>query len=85
MLLSIMCRVDPVGYKSRVEELWNEFHIPIWVTEFDWNSRVDTTLTIIILSSYLTLSIMGYFHITHGGKGGLYAPITHIEGMKEID
>ena len=23
--------------KYHVEQLWQEFHLPIWVTEFDWN------------------------------------------------
>ena len=23
--------------KQRVEALWSEFRIPMWVTEFDWN------------------------------------------------
>lgn len=32
-------RVDAIGYKMRVEELWNEFNIPLWVTEFDWNAK----------------------------------------------
>ena len=27
--------------KKRVEELWEEFQLPIWITEFDWNSEGD--------------------------------------------
>ena len=27
--------------KARVETLWEEFHIPIWITEFDWNNDGD--------------------------------------------
>ena len=27
--------------KERVEELWEEFQLPIWITEFDWNSEGD--------------------------------------------
>ena len=25
--------------KQRVEALWSEFRIPMWVTEFDWNGE----------------------------------------------
>ena len=24
--------------KERLDTLWEEFHLPIWVTEFDWNA-----------------------------------------------
>ena len=24
--------------KYHVEQLWKEFHLPIWITEFDWNA-----------------------------------------------
>ena len=27
--------------KQRVEELWEEFQLPIWITEFDWNHDGD--------------------------------------------
>ena len=27
--------------KERVEELWEEFQLPIWITEFDWNHDGD--------------------------------------------
>jgi len=30
--------VDPAGFKMRVEALAEEFGLPIWITEFDWNS-----------------------------------------------
>ena len=23
--------------KERLDSLWEEFHLPIWATEFDWN------------------------------------------------
>ena len=25
--------------KERLDLLWEEFHLPIWVTEFDWNGE----------------------------------------------
>ena len=25
--------------KQRVETLWEEFQLPIWITEFDWNGE----------------------------------------------
>ena len=30
--------VDITGIKYRVDQLWEEFRLPIWVTEFDWNA-----------------------------------------------
>ena len=27
--------------KQRLEMLWSEFGIPMWVTEFDWNGDLD--------------------------------------------
>ena len=27
--------------KQRIEILWEEFQIPIWITEFDWNKDGD--------------------------------------------
>ena len=24
--------------KYHVDKLWEEFHLPLWVTEFDWNA-----------------------------------------------
>ena len=27
--------------KRRVEMLWEEFQLPIWITEFDWNGEGD--------------------------------------------
>ena len=27
--------------KQRVETLWEEFQLPIWITEFDWNHDGD--------------------------------------------
>ena len=26
-----------ISWLQRVEALWSEFRIPMWVTEFDWN------------------------------------------------
>jgi len=31
--------VDHVGFKNRVEALYQEFGLPIWITEFDWNAK----------------------------------------------
>ena len=33
-------RVNPVEFKERIEILHQEFGIPIWITEFDWNEEV---------------------------------------------
>ena len=30
--------------KQRVEALWSEFRIPMWVTEFDWNANNDVEM-----------------------------------------
>ena len=27
--------------KQRIETLWEEFQIPMWITEFDWNKDGD--------------------------------------------
>ena len=27
--------------KERVDQLWEEFGVPIWITEFDWNHQGD--------------------------------------------
>ncbi|XP_023333585.1 uncharacterized protein LOC111705317 isoform X2 [Eurytemora carolleeae] len=32
-------RVNPVEFKERIEILHQEFGIPIWITEFDWNEE----------------------------------------------
>lgn len=33
-------RVNPVEFKKHIEILHQEFGIPIWITEFDWNEEV---------------------------------------------
>ena len=30
--------MDWLMMKERLDTLWQEFHLPIWVTEFDWNA-----------------------------------------------
>ena len=30
-----------IRIKRNVEMLWEEFKLPIWVTEFDWNANND--------------------------------------------
>ena len=30
--------MDWLMMKQRLDTLWQEFHLPIWVTEFDWNA-----------------------------------------------
>ena len=30
--------------KERVDQLWEEFQIPIWITEFDWNHNEDVDM-----------------------------------------
>ena len=27
--------------KQRVQSLWQEFQLPLWITEFDWNGEGD--------------------------------------------
>ena len=27
--------------KTNVDRLWEEFHLPLWITEFDWNRKED--------------------------------------------
>ena len=29
--------MDWVKMKERLDTLWEEFKLPIWITEFDWN------------------------------------------------
>jgi len=36
--------VDVVQIKYHVDQLWQEFHLPIWVTEFDWNAHNDVDM-----------------------------------------
>ena len=31
--------LDWISMKERLDLLWDEFHLPIWATEFDWNWR----------------------------------------------
>ena len=33
--------VDARTIKNHVDQLWEEFKLPIWVTEFDWNANGD--------------------------------------------
>ena len=30
--------LDWLMMKERLDTLWAEFHLPIWITEFDWNA-----------------------------------------------
>ena len=34
--------VDWTAVKERIDLLWSEFRLPIWVTEFDWNGDLST-------------------------------------------
>ena len=36
---TIICRI-----KRHIELLWEEFKLPIWVTEFDWNANNDVDM-----------------------------------------
>ena len=36
---TIICRI-----KRHIELLWEEFKLPIWVTEFDWNANNDVEM-----------------------------------------
>ena len=36
---TITCRI-----KRHIELLWEEFKLPIWVTEFDWNANNDVDM-----------------------------------------
>jgi len=36
--------VDVVKIKRHVDLLWEEFNLPIWVTEFDWNANNDVDM-----------------------------------------
>jgi len=36
--------VDVVKIKRHVDLLWEEFQLPIWVTEFDWNANNDVDM-----------------------------------------
>ena len=36
---TIICRI-----KRHIELLWEEFRLPIWVTEFDWNANNDVEM-----------------------------------------
>lgn len=31
--------IDPYNAKDNVDKLWNEFGIPMWVTEFTWERQ----------------------------------------------
>jgi len=33
-----------VKIKRHVDLLWEEFNLPIWVTEFDWNANNDVNM-----------------------------------------
>ena len=36
---TIICRI-----RRHIELLWEEFKLPIWVTEFDWNANNDVEM-----------------------------------------
>ena len=36
--------VDVNTIKYHVDLLWEEFNLPIWVTEFDWNAQTDVEM-----------------------------------------
>ena len=33
--------LDWTTIKERIDLLWNEFKLPIWITEFDWNGDLS--------------------------------------------
>ena len=41
MLLGGAVNINWNLVKERVDQLWEEFQIPIWITEFDWNHNED--------------------------------------------